>query len=156
MWILVIFLVTNLSFSTSAREGQYEPMADTSSRKPRSPRINQLLGQIHELEFLDREIKINNARLTMKNTELHNSILEMRGMYVLLKRINMRLMKDYSSIYKMVTMLRFQKKDPNPKKHLALETLAKATITLQDLEVAHDVFDIPNLMQVEEVKKWQE
>jgi len=82
-------------------------MADTSSRKPRSQRINQLLGQIHELEFLDREIKRNNARLTMKNTELHNSILEMRGMYVLLKRINMRLMKDYSSIYKMVTMLRF-------------------------------------------------
>ena len=80
----------------------------------------------------------------------------MRGMYVPLKRINMRLMKDYSSIYKMVTMLRFQKKDPNPKKHLALETLAKAAIILQDLEVAHDVVDIPNLMQVEEVTKWQE
>ena len=72
--------------SPTPREGQDEPMADTSSRKPRSQRINQLLGQIHELEFLDREIKRNNARLTMKNTELHNSILEMRGMYVLLKK----------------------------------------------------------------------
>ena len=58
-------------------------MADTSSRKPRSQRINQLLGQIHELEVLDREIKRNNARLTKKNTKLHNSILEMRGMYIL-------------------------------------------------------------------------
>ena len=53
-------------------------------------------------------------------------------------------------------MLRLQKKDPNPKTHLALETLAEAAISLQDLEVAHDVADIPNLMQVEEVPEVQE
>ena len=70
----------------------------------------------------------------------------MRGMYVLLKRRNMRLMKDNSKLYKMVRMLRLQKKDPNPKTHLALETIAKATISLQDSEIAHDVADIPNLM----------
>ena len=67
--------------SPTPREGQDEPMVETSSRKPRSQRINQLLGLIHELEVLDRDIKRNNARLTKKNTELHNSLLEMRGVY---------------------------------------------------------------------------
>ena len=38
-----------------------------------------------------------------------------------------------------------------PKTHLALETLAEVAISLQDPKVAHDVVDIPNLMQVEEV-----
>ena len=69
--------------SPTPKEGQDEPMVDTSLRKPRSERINQLLGKIYELEVLDREIKRNNTRLTKKNTELHNSILEMRGMYIL-------------------------------------------------------------------------
>ena len=131
-------------------------MVETSSSKPRSQIINQLLGQIHELEVLDREIKRNNARLTKKNIEFHNSILEMRGMYVLLKRRNVRLMKDNSRLYRMIRMLRFQKKDPNPKTHLALETLAKEAISLQYPEVSHDIVDIPNLMQVEEVLEGQE
>ena len=70
----------------------------------------------------------------------------MRGMYVLVKRINLRLTKDNSRLYRMVRMSRLQKKDPNPKKHVALETLAKKAISLQNPEVAHDVADIPNLM----------
>ena len=49
----------------------------------------------------------------------------------------------------MIRMSRLQKKDPNPKTHLALETLAEAEISLQDPEVTHDVVDIPILMQVE-------
>ena len=69
--------------SSTPREGQDEPMAKASSRKPRSLRINQLLGKIYELEVLERETKRTNARLTKKNTELHNSLLEMRGMYIL-------------------------------------------------------------------------
>ena len=80
----------------------------------------------------------------------------MRGMYVLLKRRNLRLMKDNSRLYRMIRMSRLQKKEPNPKTHLTLETLAEATISLQDLEVAHEVVDIPNLMQVEEVPEVQE
>ena len=80
----------------------------------------------------------------------------MRGMYVLLKRRNLRLMKDNSRLYRMVRMSRLQKKDPNPKTHLALETLAKVAISLQDPEVAHDVADIPNILQVEEVPEGQE
>ena len=51
-------------------------------------------------------------------------------MYVLLKRRKLRLMKDNSRLYRMVRMSRLQKKDPNPKTHLALETLAEATISL--------------------------
>ena len=56
----------------------------------------------------------------------------------------------------MVRMSRLQKKYPNPTTHLALETLARATISLQDPEVAHEVADIPNLMQVEEVPEGRE
>ena len=40
---------------------------------------------------------------------------------------------------------------PNPRTHPALETLAEATISLQNPEVPHDIADIPNLIQVEEV-----
>ena len=105
-------------------------MAENSLRKPRSQRINHLLVQIHELEIIYREIKRNNARLTKKNTELHNSILEIRGTYVPLKGRNLRLMKVNSRLYRMVKMSRLQKKDPNPKTHLALETLVEATISL--------------------------
>ena len=44
-----------------------------------------------------------------------------------------------------------QKKDSNPRTHLALETLATASISLQNPEVSHDIAYIPNLMQVEKV-----
>ena len=68
----------------------------------------------------------------------------------------MRLMKHKSRLYRMVKISRLQKKDPNSKTHLALETLAEVAISLQNLEVAHDVADIPNLMQVGEVPEGQE
>ena len=109
------------------------------------------------MEILDREIKRNNAILTKMNTELHNSLLEMRGMYVLLKRRNLRLMKDNSSIYKMIKLLRLQNKNSNPSSqaHLALETLVEEAISLHDPEAAQDAAVIPNPMQVEEVPKGQ-
>ena len=89
--------------------------------------------------------------------ELHNSLLQMRGMYVPLKRRNLRLMKDNSRLYKMIRLVRLKKKNSNPssKSHFALETLVEAAISLQNLEVAHDIADIPNLMQVEEVLEGQ-
>ena len=46
--------------------------------------------------------------------------------------------------------------NPNPRTHLSLETLEEAAISLQNPEVAHDIADIPNLMQVEEVPEGQE
>ena len=100
--------------SPTPREGQEEPMAETSSRKPRFHRINQLLGQIHEMEILERDIKITNAILTKKNTQLHNSLLEMKGMYFLLQKRNLRFMKDNSRLYRMIRLMRLQKKNSNP------------------------------------------
>ena len=81
--------------SPTPKKGQDEQLAETSSSKPRSHKVNQLLEQIHELEVLDREMKRNNAMLTKRNKELHNSVLEMRGVYVLLKRRNMRLVNTF-------------------------------------------------------------
>ena len=41
--------------------------------------------------------------------------------------------------------------NPNPRTHIALETLVEETISLQNPEVAHDIADFPNLMKAEEV-----
>ena len=56
----------------------------------------------------------------------------------------------------MIRRTRMQKKDSNPRTHLALETLAEAAISFQNSKAAHDIADIPNLMQVEKVPEGQE
>ena len=56
----------------------------------------------------------------------------------------------------MIRRSRLQKKDSNRRTHLALETLAEVAISLQNLELVHDIVDIPNLMQVEKVLEGQE
>ena len=100
------------------------------------------------MEILDREVKRNNAILTKNNAKLHNSLLEMRGMYVLLKIRNMRLMRDNTRLYRMIKLMRLQKKNSNPipQAHLALETLAEAATSLQDPEASDDVVFLPNPM----------
>ena len=45
---------------------------------------------MYELEVLEIEIKRNNAMLTKRNKELHIYVLEMRGMYIMLKSRNLR------------------------------------------------------------------
>ena len=104
---------------------------------------------------MDREIKRNNDILTKRNKQLHNSVLEMRGVYVLLKRRNIRLTKDNTKIYRMIILMRLQNKNanPSPQTQLALETLAEAVTSFQDPEVAHDV---SNIMKVEELLEVQE
>ena len=65
-------------------------------------------------------------------------------------------MKDKSTLYRMIRRSRLQNKYSNPRTHLALETLVETAISLQNLEVAHDIADIPNLMQVEKVLEGHE
>ena len=60
--------------SPTPKEDQGEPMAEASSSKPRSQKINQLLRQVYKLEVLEREIKRTNGRLTKRNAELYESI----------------------------------------------------------------------------------
>ena len=67
-----------------------------------------MLRQVHELKVLEREIKRNNDILTKRNKQLQNSVLEMRGMYVLLKRRNIRYMKENTRLYRMIKLLRLQ------------------------------------------------
>ena len=70
----------------------------------------------------------------------------MKAMYVLLNRINLRLMKDNSRLYRMIRLLRLQKKNSNPSSqaHLALETPSEASISLLDPEETHDAIVVPN------------
>ena len=73
---------------------------------------------------------------TKRNKELHNSFLDTRGMYILLKRRNLRYMKDNTRLYKMIRILRLQVKNsrPNPSTHFSLETLTEAEVSLQNPE----------------------
>ena len=88
------------------------------------------------MEILEREIKKNNAILTKRNKQLHNSYLEMRERYIFLKRLNKRYLKDNTRLYRMIRFQRLQMKyaKPNPSTHLTLETLAEAAVSLQPPE----------------------
>ena len=83
---------------------QDEPAKKASSGKPKTQRINQLLRQVYEMEILEREIKKNNAILTKRNKLLHNSYLEMREMYVFLKRLNKIYLKYNTRRYRMIRL----------------------------------------------------
>ena len=63
----------------------------------------------------------------------------------------MRLMSDNTRLYRMIRLMRLQKKNssPSPQAHLALETLAEGAASLQDLEATREVVVLPNLMQGE-------
>ena len=91
--------------SPTPREGHEETLVETSSSKPRCQRVNQVLEKIHELEVLEREIKRNNAVSTKRNKELHNFVLEMREMYVMLKRRNIIFMQENIKLYRMIRLL---------------------------------------------------
>ena len=128
-----------------------EPIEKASSSMPRTQKINQLLRQVYEMGILEREIKKNNAILTKRNKQLHNYFLEMRGRYILLKRRNLRYMKDNTKLYKMIRLHRLQMKDakPNHNTHLILETLAEAAISLQHLESNQAIANLPNMEPTE-------
>ena len=96
----------NGELPSSTPKYQDEPAKKSSSSNPRVQKVNQLLRQVYDMEVLEREIKRNNAMLTKRNKDLYNSFLEMRGMYILLKRRNLRYMKDKTRLYKMIKLLR--------------------------------------------------
>ena len=85
------------------------------------------------MEVLERELKRNNETLTRRNKLLHKSHLEQSERYIFLKRMNKRYLKDHTRLYRMVRLQRLQLKEAkeNPSSHLALSTLAEATISLQ-------------------------
>ena len=82
---------------------------------------------------------------------MHNSFLEMRGRYILLKRINLRYMKKNTSMYRMIRFLRLQVKNAklNPNTHLTLETLVEAAVSLQHPESRQAAANLPNIEQAE-------
>ena len=120
--------------SPTPKEDQGELVEKDSSSKPRSQRVNQLLRQVYELEVLEREIKRTNTVLTKKNTQLNNSLLEMKGRYFLLQKRNQRFMKENTRLYRMIRLLRLQVNNsisnPSSQTHFALETLAEAAVSL--------------------------
>ena len=107
---------------------------------------------MYEIEILVKEIKRNNEILTKRNKQLHNSVLEMRGMYILLKRRNLRYMKDNTRMYRMIRFQRLQMKEAklNPSTHLTLETLAEAAVSLQPPKAIQVVVNLPNIEPAEE------
>ena len=96
--------------------------------------------------------------LSKRNKQLHNSFLEMRERCIFLKGINLRYMKDNTRLYIMIRLQRLQVKDakPNPSTHLTLETLAEATVSLQNPESSQAAANLPNIEQAEEIPEYQQ
>ena len=112
------------------------------------------------MEFLEREIKRTNVVLTKKNTQLNNSLLEMKGRYFLLQKRNQRFMNDNTRLYRMIRILRLQvknsKSNHSSQTHFSLETLAEVAVSLQNPKAVQDATDFPNIGQVEEVPEDQQ
>ena len=98
------------------------------------------------MEVLERELKRNNETLTRRNKLLHKSYLEQRERCIFLKRLNKRYLKDNTRLYMMVRLQRLQPKEAkaNPSSHLALSTLAEATISLQPPEASQGAVNTPS------------
>ena len=58
------------------------------------------------MEILERELKRNNETLTKRNKQLHNSLLEMKGRWLLSNRRNLRFMKDNTRLYRLIRLQR--------------------------------------------------
>ena len=69
----------------------------------------------------------------------------------MLKRRNLRYMKDNTRLYRMIRLQRLQVKnaEPNPSTNLTLETLAEAAVSLQHPESSQAVANLPNIEQAE-------
>ena len=103
------------------------------------------------MEILEREINKNNAILTKRNKQLHNSYLEMRQRYIFLKILNKIYLKENTRMYRMIRIEKLQMKDvkPNSSTHLTLETLAEVAVSLQPLESSQVVANLPNMEPAE-------
>ena len=77
----------------------------------------------------------------------------------MLKRINLRFMKDNTRLYRMIRLLRLQMKNsnsnPSSQDHFALETLVEVATSFQDHEAAHDDASLSNPMPMEEIPEGQ-
>ena len=92
------------AFPSPTPQEQEEPTERDSSSKPKSQRVNQLLSQVYEMEILERELKRNNETLTKRNKKLHNSLLEMKGRWLLSKKRNLSFMKDNTRLYRLIRL----------------------------------------------------
>ena len=111
---------------------QDEPGEKASSSKHKTQKINQLLREVYEMEFLVREVKRNNAILTSRNKLLHKSYLEQRERYIFLKRLNKRYLKDNTRLYRIISLQKLQMKEAklNPSSHLTMKTLVEVAVSL--------------------------
>ena len=115
-------------------------MAEASSSKPRSHKINQLLRQVYELEVLGREVKITNERLIKRNDETYDSLQEIKRKNTKLEESNLRLRKEKVRLCRKIKLSKLQIRNPSPQPqaHQKLETLAKVAISLFGPEAACD------------------
>ena len=86
-------------------------MAEDSSNKPRSHKINQLLRQVYELEVLGREIKRTNERLIRRNAELYDSLQEIKRKNTKLEESNLSLRKEKVRLCRKIRLSESQTRD---------------------------------------------
>ena len=132
-------------------------MAEASSSKPRSHKINQLLRQVYELEVLGREIKRTNERLTRRNAELYESLQEIKRKYTKLEESNIGLKKEKVRLCRKIKLSKLQTRNSSPQhqSHQKLETLAEVVMSLFGPKAACDTAANRNPGQAVETLKGQ-
>ena len=94
----------------------------------------------------------NNEILTNRNKLLHKSYLEQREIYIFLKKLNTRYLKENTRLYKVIRLQRLQLKEAkeNPSNHPTLETLAEAAVSLQPPKASQGTVNTPSMKPTEE------
>jgi hypothetical protein len=144
-------------------ELQIAEASSSSKRKQRkSKKIKKLKEKIKQQEVLERVIKARYEILSKNFAETSESLERLAHESVKEKKKKKKIVKDYNSLWrvsmhlkKKVRSLRFQAMSsrPQPQPPIDLETLADATIHLNDPEATNNPTTIPELDQDAKVSK---
>jgi hypothetical protein len=137
-------------------EMQAAEASSSKSKKNRSKKIKKLREKIEQQEVLERVIKTRYEILSKNFAETSATLERLAHESIKEKKKKKKIVKDYNSLWrvsmhlkKKVRSLRLQARSsrPQPQTPANLETLADATIHLNDPEAANNPTTIPEIDQ---------
>jgi hypothetical protein len=108
------------------------PETSTKKKISKASKIQKLKEEVTELKLLERVIKSQNQAMKRTSDEVRDSFERLAKMHVKEQKKNKKLLKENHKLHKMVRCLRIKLmlKDPKPKTHPDLESLAEAVVNL--------------------------
>jgi hypothetical protein len=106
----------------------------STSKVNKSLKIKKLKEEILELKLLERVIKSQNQTIKNTSDEVRDCFERLAKMHVKEQKRNKKLLKENHKLHKMVRCLRIKLmlKDPKPRTHPDLESLAEAAVNLNE------------------------